>query len=327
MEAGATAHLFAPILAGIVSIAVMVLLLKNRNLATDEPNERSLHSISVPRTGGMAIVAGTLASALLLSADLAIVGLAAVLAVVSYADDRHQLPALARLAVHLCAASVLVAWGGLPQNMVIAVGLVLAVSWLTNLYNFMDGADGLAGGMAVIGFSSYAIAAWMSGMPELGLLAFSIAASAAGFLIFNFPPARIFMGDVGSIPLGFLAGAIGVAGWQRGAWPLWFPVVVFAPFIVDASVTLARRVLRGERVWQAHRQHYYQRLVLSGWSHRNTALFEYALMLICGAAAILCLNTSSAMRSVVLSLLAAIFAVAIWAIDRRWRQFSADAND
>jgi UDP-N-acetylmuramyl pentapeptide phosphotransferase/UDP-N-acetylglucosamine-1-phosphate transferase len=191
----------------------------------------------------------------------------------------------------------------------------------------MDGSDGLAGGMTAIGFSAYAIAAWLGGMIGLSLLSFSIATAAAGFLIFNFPPARIFMGDVGSIPLGFLAGAIGATGWQQGLWPFWFPVMAFAPFIVDASVTLMRRLLRGQRVWQAHRQHYYQRLILSGWSHRKTAASEYALMLACSSAGLLCLRASPAAQLTVIGALAIAFAIAMWAVDHNTRQFSTGAHD
>src|SRR4030095_6825063 len=137
---------------------------------------------------------------------------------------------------------------------------------------------GLAGGMAVIGFGTYGLAAWLAGSSEFALLAWSIAAASAAFLLFNFPPARVFMGDAGSIPLGFLCGALGAYGIANEAWPAWFPLLVFSPFSVDASVAIARRVLRGERFWIAHRSHYYQRLVLSGWGRRRLAGWSYALM-------------------------------------------------
>lgn len=326
MNAG-FAHFLAPISAGAIAVAVMLLLLRTGKLALDRPNQRSLHSIAVPRTGGIAVMTGLFAAALLLCADIGIVGPAVVLAVLSYADDRYHLPAVGRMAAHLIAAGAFLWASGLSVNPLIVVILILALGWFTNLYNFMDGADGLAGGMAVIGFLSYGIAAWLAGVEDLSLLSLSVAAAAAGFLIYNFPPARIFMGDVGSIPLGFLAGAIGVSGGQQGAWPFWFPALVFAPFIVDASVTLSRRAAGRERVWQAHRQHYYQRLILSGWSHRKTALSEYALMMICGAAGLLCLRASPAAQWAVIGMLAAVFAVAMLAIDHRWRQFSAGARD
>src|SRR5262249_52795081 len=105
-------------------------------------------------------------------------------------------------------------------------------------------------------------------------------------LWFNFPPARVFMGDAGAIPMGYLAAVLGIAGWLRGDWQFWFGAIVFSPFIIDATVTLCKRGARGAKVWHAHREHYYQRLVQSGWGHRKTALAEYALMAISAVAAI-----------------------------------------
>jgi UDP-GlcNAc:undecaprenyl-phosphate GlcNAc-1-phosphate transferase len=286
METGVSAFMLAPLLAGMVSTVTMVVLMRSRSLPLDKPNERSLHVVPVPRTGGIAIIAGLIAAALWLRASPSLWVPAVALAVASYFDDRHALPAAVRLVMHLVAAGIFLWLAAGSSTAALLLVLWLAIAWTTNLYNFMDGSDGLAGGMAVIGFGTYALAAWFGGNVEFELLAWSIAAAAAGFLIFNFPPAKIFMGDVGSIPLGFLAGALGVAGWQRELWPLWFPLVVFAPFIVDASVTLLRRALRRERIWQAHREHYYQRLILSGWSHRKTAIWEYALMVACAALAL-----------------------------------------
>ncbi len=327
METGVFASTLAPLLAGIVSTLTMVVLLRSRSLPLDRPNERSLHVVAVPRTGGIAILTGIVIAALWLRASPGLLVPAVALAIASYFDDRHALPPAVRLVMHLAAAGIFLWLDEGTSGAFLLVVLWLTITWITNLYNFMDGADGLAGGMTVIGFGTYGVAAWLGGNRELELLACSISAAAAGFLIFNFPPAKIFMGDVGSIPLGFLAGTIGVAGWRQGLWPLWFPMVVFAPFIVDASATLVRRLLRRERFWEAHRQHYYQRLILSGWSHRKTALFEYALMLICGAAALLCLRASPAARSVIISVLAALIATTMWAIDHRWRRFSAASHD
>lgn len=317
METGVFASTLAPLLAGIVSTVTMVVLLRSRSLPLDKPNERSLHVVPVPRTGGIAIIAGIVAAALWLRAGPSLLVPAVALAVASYLDDRHALPAAVRLVMHLLAAGIFLWLAAGSSGAALLVVLLLAIAWITNLYNFMDGADGLAGGMAVIGFGTYGLAAWLGGNGEFAVLAWSIAAAATGFLIFNFPPAKIFMGDVGSIPLGFLAGAFGVAGWQQGLWPLWLPLVVFAPFIVDASTTLARRLLRGERVWQAHRQHYYQRLILSGWSHRKTAIWEYALMLACAALALAGREAVASMQGAAVAVAIATCAgCAVW-IDRR----------
>lgn len=326
METGVYASMLAPPLAGFVSAAIGAVLVRTRSLPLDKPNERSLHAVPVPRTGGLAIMSGVVAAALLLQTDLTLMGPAVALAVVSYADDRHALPVMGRLALHLVATGVFLWMAAASVALATFIFLLLAVAWLTNLYNFMDGSDGLAGGMTVMGFATYSMAAWLGGNADLALFAGSIAAAAAGFLIFNFPPAKLFMGDVGSIPLGFLAGALGIAGWLSDNWPLWFPLVVFAPFIVDASITLARRLLRGERAWQAHRQHYYQRLILSGWSHRRTAVGAYGLMLLCSVVAMVCWLGSRTTQVSAISALVLLIAVTLWSIDRRWARTSVGRN-
>ena len=241
----------------------------------------------------------------------AIAGLSAVLLAVSLIDDVRPLPALLRLLVHAGGAiAIVLIWGeafGLASNrygtsaswilsLVGAFGAVLAIVWMTNLYNFMDGADGLAGGMSVIGFGAYAMASALSANSggSMGLLAVSIVGASAGFLAFNFAPAKVFMGDAGSIPLGFLAAALGIHGSLAQLWPWWFGVVVFSPFIVDASATLLRRTSQGNKPWIAHRDHYYQRLILGGWSHRKTALVYYCVMLASAGSALVAIEYPNA---------------------------------
>jgi UDP-N-acetylmuramyl pentapeptide phosphotransferase/UDP-N-acetylglucosamine-1-phosphate transferase len=247
----------------------------------DHPNPRSLHEAPVPRSGGLGLHAGAFLAIGIIAPRLPIalwIALA-VLLLVSFVEDLHGIPALWRLVLHL-AVSVLfsIAVLAAEHGALTIVVAALAIAWMANLYNFMDGSDGLAGGMAMLGFGFYGAAAWLAGSTEFALVNLSIAAAAAAFLVFNFHPARIFMGDAGSVPLGFLAAALGVIGWLQQDWTWWFPPLVFSPFIVDASVTLARRLLRRDKVWQAHRDHYYQRLVRLGWGHRKTALAEYAAM-------------------------------------------------
>ena len=145
----------------------------------------------------------------------------------------------------------------------------------------------------------------------------AVAAASGAFLWHNFPPARVFMGDAGSIPLGFLAAAFGLAGWRAGAWPVWFPALVFSPFIVDASLTLARRLAARERVWEAPRSHYYQRLVLSGWSPRRLALAGYGLMAAVGASALAVRREGFLLQCGTIIAWAAVYALLLVAIDRR----------
>lgn len=284
-----------------LSVLLLQWLLKSKKLrkfALDQPNHRSLHVIPVPRSGGVAIMASTLLSWILsdLTGSLILVICVLVLMVFSLADDIRDLSARWRLLGHLLAAGIFIgfALASIPIWAIVLFGV--AIVWMTNLFNFMDGSDGLAGGMALFGFGSYGIAAWHAGNMDLMATCFCISASATGFLLFNFHPAKIFMGDAGSIPLGFLSASLGLLGWQQEVWPLWFPILVFSPFICDATVTLLKRLMRGEKVWQAHRTHYYQRMVQMGWGHRKTAYAEYSLMMMTGGSAIMLIGQSTSIQ-------------------------------
>jgi UDP-N-acetylmuramyl pentapeptide phosphotransferase/UDP-N-acetylglucosamine-1-phosphate transferase len=179
--------------------------------------------------------------------------------------------------------------------------------------------------MALFGFGMLALGAWMNHNGTLAALNLCIAAAAMGFLYFNFPPAKLFMGDAGSIPLGFLAAAMGLLGWQQGTWGVWFPVLAFSPFIVDASVTLAKRTLRGVKVTEAHREHYYQRAIQMGWSHRNMAVLEYALMLASGLTALSTLSRMFPWGA--LLVWTAIYAALMFPLDAAWKRFERDRDD
>ena len=296
----------------------------------DHPNDRSLHARPTPRTGGVGVMAGVAAAALAVIAaghagralSAALVG-ALALAALGLADDRAGLSARLRLLVQVLAAGAFLTVGGVAGGWAMAVLLLVGLVWMGNLYNFMDGSDGLAGGMAVFGFGAFAWAAAMGGEAGLAVLCAGVAAAAAGFLCFNFHPARIFMGDVGSVPLGFLGGALGLVGWRAGAWPLWFPLLVFAPFILDATATLLRRALRGEKVWQAHRTHYYQRMVQMGLGHRGTALRAYGLMAGCGAAAVVALTAGFSLQCIIITMCITVHFFVAYRIDRAWRRHRA----
>ena len=307
--------------AGLLSFATVALLLRSgaARVALDLPNERSLHASPTPRIGGLGIMAGALPVLAMSGLPPVLPAVAALLAALSFVDDRRGLPVALRFGAHLLAAAALAGLWPAPWPGVMAAGAVmLGTVWMTNLYNFMDGSDGLAGGMAVCGFGACGLAARLAGDASLAAACLGLAGAAAGFLWFNRHPARVFMGDAGSIPLGFLAAAIGVAGWQRGAWPVWFQPVVFGPFVADATVTLLRRAWRGERVWQAHRSHYYQRLVQLGFGHARTARVEYALMLASAAVALAAVRASSLAAISLLALLAGAYVLAARWIDRRW---------
>lgn len=274
----------------------------------DHPNARSLHQHPIPRTGGWTVLGGIVVGCagwvfflpntrpFLIPVALGLLPLV----FVSWLDDQRGVAAQWRFIMHVGAAVSLILAGftltpypipGLSENLLLGAvsGFTgLFIVWMINLYNFMDGMDGFAGGMAVIGFTTLA---WL-GRADVGFAGvyLTIAAASAGFLAYNFPPARLFLGDTGSTTLGFLAAAGSLWGSKAGLFPFWAALWVFSPFIVDATVTLLRRLMRGERIWEAHRSHYYQRLVLLGWGHRRTVLAEYALMLTCAGAAMLAVH-------------------------------------
>ncbi|MGH8403673.1 MAG: glycosyl transferase, partial [Gammaproteobacteria bacterium] len=158
--------------------------------------------------------------------------------------------------------------------------------WSANLYNFMDGLDGLAAGMGMFGFGSFALLGALASDPGFSLINATIAAACLGFLLWNFPPARIFMGDAGAVSLGFFASVLTLWANQQNIFPLWIGVAVFSPFIVDATWTLMRRIMRGAKPWEAHREHFYQRLVLAGWGRRKLLLCQYGLMAVCSLSAL-----------------------------------------
>ena len=261
----------------------------------DVPNERSLHSVATPRGGGAAVAAVVLGGTLVLGllgvlAPRVVAGLAGggvLVSIVGWIDDRRGVAALPRLLVHLAAALWALVWlGGMPR-LTLGTGAVhlgafgallavLAVVWSINLYNFMDGIDGLAGAEAVVVGLAGAMLLGIMGSP-LALVALLVAAAGAGFLPWNWPPARLFMGDTGSGFLGFVFGVLAVASENTDALPALVWLVLLAPFFLDATVTLVRRVAAGERWYAAHRSHAYQRAVQAGYSHLQVTLATVGL--------------------------------------------------
>ena len=315
-----------------VSLSVTAALSRYRGrfALLDHPNARSLHAGARPRSGGLGILAGFFGGVAIagfwMALPVTMIAALLLVAAVSFADDiRHQ-PAWLRLTAHLVAA-IMLAWAGayaladlkllpgltLPAPQLLLMILsVLLIAWFINLYNFMDGMDGLAGGMAVIGFGTFALLGLYVHEYVFGFSALLVALASAGFLVFNFPPARIFMGDVGSGSLGFLAAFFILWADRFGIFPLWLGLMVFSPFLVDATWTVIRRALQGKKPWEAHREHFYQRLVGQGWSHRRTTLWAYSLMLKCGLFAVLSVYfTAPGVQGLLLGWLALTYLVLI----------------
>ncbi|WBE25054.1 MraY family glycosyltransferase [Denitrificimonas caeni] len=279
-----------------VFIAAFVLtwVLRRYALASslmDIPNERSSHSVPTPRGGGVAIVLSFLAVLPLLgvmqwlpwSAVIATVGAGAAVAVLGFLDDHGHIAARWRLLGHFSAAAWALYWlGGLPPLLVFGYtfdlgifGSILAavyIVWLLNLYNFMDGIDGIASVEAICVCLGGALLYALLGASVLALLPLLLAAAVAGFLCWNFPPARIFMGDAGSGFLGLILAVLSLqAAWFK-AELLWSWVILLGVFVVDATFTLLRRLLRGDKVYEAHRSHAYQYASRQFGAHRSVTL-------------------------------------------------------
>jgi UDP-N-acetylmuramyl pentapeptide phosphotransferase/UDP-N-acetylglucosamine-1-phosphate transferase len=318
------------IAAGLSTLALLLIESGRGRLPHDHPTGRSLHERPVTRIGGLAIWAGFLPVALLAPSPVAggpawLIAWLAV-AAVSLADDWRGVHPALRLGVHAVAALALAmamgggeaARGSAPMSALAVAAAALAFVWSANLFNFMDGNDGLAAVMAICGFGAYGAAAMRVGAPCETFLA--LAAATLVFLAVNVPPARTFMGDGGSVPLGFLAAVFGFAGARAGTWPEWFPVLVFLPFAADATVTVVRRLASGAHLFEAHKTHYYQRLHRMGAGHGGTLLFYGVLIAGTSASALFTLATAPAAGWPVLGAWAAAIAMLFAGIDYHWRK-------
>lgn len=318
--------------AGLSALTLGLLEFWRVHLPLDHPVDRSLHERPVMRVGGLAIWAGFLPVALWVPAPMGagplwVAAWGAVTAV-SVAEDWRGVRPGVRLCVHVIAAVAVAASlfqrdgsaeFSLTEGILIALA-AFAIVWSANLFNFMDGSDGLAALMAVCGFGAYGAAAMRAGSPPDVYLA--LASATLPFLAANLPPARAFMGDGGSVPLGFLAAVFGLAGIRAEIWPGWFPLLVFLPFVADTLVTMIRRVAAGENLFQAHKTHYYQRLHRMGAGHAGTFLFYGVLVAGTSASAYFALATGPAAGWQVLGAWAVAIGGLFAGIDYHWRRCS-----
>ena len=285
-----------------------VLRLLERRAILDHPNERSSHATPTPRGAGLAVTAVVLAgwcAAAALAGTLAlywqVFAAAAAIAAVSWRDDLRGLGAAPRLAAQ--AAAVAVGVFALPGAGPVFQGLLPAALdtvvaaflwlWFVNAFNFMDGIDGISGAEAAsvgIGLCLVALAGGWAG--EASLYALVVAAAALGFLPWNWHPARIFLGDVGSVPLGYLIGWLLLGAAAEGLWAAALLLPLY--YLADATITLLVRLVRREPIWRAHREHFYQRAVRRGMSHAAVVRALLAVNLVLAGAALLSLGGGAA---------------------------------
>jgi len=249
----------------------------------DHPNHRSSHSEPTPRGGGITIAVLVMAGVMMLwlteyislQLFLALGGGGFLVATVGWIDDRWNISVIWRAASYLAASAWAVYWiadlyaPDLHYDFWIYAGIVVLISWLVNLYNFMDGTDGLAAAEGITTASITAILLLLAGQSGLAILLLILSAACGGFLIWNWPPAKIFMGDIGSCLIGFLFGAVALISYLNGSLSPAVWLILLSIFICDASLTLLKRILKREKWYSAHRSHAYQLLVQAGFSHKQ----------------------------------------------------------
>lgn len=261
----------------------------------DVPNERSSHDAPTPRGGGVVIVFVTLALFVFygLTSGTAVnwtfVGTSVVLAGIGWLDDLYSIPFHIRLLVHLTVASIFVSFVGYYQSLLVpgistavsfgSLGIFLSIAWIVwmiNAYNFMDGIDGIAGIQGIVAGLGWSVFGIIFSSTELVLIGGTLAAASAGFLLFNWSPAKIFMGDVGSSFLGFAFAVVPLLAVSEDKFSSFgfmaYAAVAFVwLFVVDTVITLLKRILERKRFWEAHREHLYQRLVIAGTTHATVS--------------------------------------------------------
>lgn len=276
----------------LLGLLIKVLISKE---IVDRPNERTLHQGVIPRGGGLIIVAGLLLGLVFItisSGKTLFYGALALLmlawACLSWFDDKYDLSPRFRLLIQLSLALITVfTFGWVDQ--ILGVDLAwfgpllsfVGLLWMANLYNFMDGMDGLAGSQSVIASITLSFWFYISGASFLAGLCLLVGACSYGFLLRNWSPAQVFMGDVGSITLGAFFGTLIIIGVSRYDLPVLSFISLFAVFIVDATITICMRAWRREKIWLPHRKHFYQRLANAGYEHSKIVIAAIVLMTLC----------------------------------------------
>lgn len=281
--------IFVPLISGLLAVALVTY--GHRRSLLVNPNERSSHSEPTPTSGGIAILVAYVAflcwryfaHAELNSEIIMLASLGGLIGLLGLIDDQSPVAPHWRLLIHFVAAMVLVTeLGLLPtidyigwsiENQAILTGLyILGLVWLINLFNFMDGIDGIASIEAVSVLFGIALLLWINNQTEYIHYLIVLAFSVAGFLVLNWAPAKIFMGDIGSGFLGFMLGGFALTTSASGAINIWSWVILLGVFITDSTVTLVRRALRREKIHQPHRSHGYQILARRWCSHARVSV-------------------------------------------------------
>ncbi len=290
------------ILGGFLLAVIVTWAAKNyamRSGIMDSPNERSSHTVDTPRGGGLGIILPVLIALVAIwltnsydrGVSTGLLLVVVLLGAVGWLDDRYGLHVLLRIAAQTIGGLAVLGTIGTFTHLEIAGNTISLLSlaapmtlfwflWMTNLYNFMDGIDGIAAAQAAI--AGCVLGIWFTIHEDhvMALCSYVIMAASLGFLVWNWAPARIFMGDVGSSTLGGVFAAMALVAYQTHRIPFGAFLLLFGVFLADATATLVKRILQRKKFWRAHREHFYQRAVIAGWSHAQVTLVVIAASVI-----------------------------------------------
>jgi len=294
--------LFASVLSYTACLKALALARKSGMIAL--PGERQSHQRATPTGGGLGLIFSIVITTVCLELMISLPDFwwqsllpgVVLLAIVGWRDDRFPVSQMLRLLIQLAVSIWLLGFGWWEfsfRGMVFFTFVVVAMVWLMNVYNFMDGSNGMAGFQGVFAGVTMAVLFQLGGEHTMALIALIVAAACAGFLPLNFPSAKVFMGDVSSVPLGFIFASFAVYGVQSGSMSFPLSVLIMSVFLVDATLTLLSRAFRGERWYTAHAQHVYQRLIAKGWSHRRVLVVYQVINLTWVLPAIVLVKTYS----------------------------------
>ena len=281
-----------------------------------QPGERQSHETATPTGGGLGLIFSVIVTSSVLHFFLPLPAFwwlymlpgVVILSAAGWFDDRHHISSLVRLLIQLIVSLWLlssICFQNPAINAGLCAGIMVAMIWLMNLYNFMDGSNGMAGFQGVFTGLVMAVLFIHGDQYAMAMLSLAVAAACAGFLPLNFPRARIFMGDVASVPLGFIFASMAVYGLHTAVISPALSVLIMSVFIVDATLTLLARVFAGERWYTAHNQHVYQRLIAEGWSHSRVLVIYQVInvILVLPAIVLAAMYTQYAIVTVGLTLL------------------------
>lgn len=317
--------LFASLLSYIACVRALALAQRSGMIAL--PGERQSHLRATPTGGGLGLVFSIVITTVCLELMISLPDFwwknllpgVMLLAIVGWHDDRFPVSELVRLLIQLAVSIWLLGFGWWEfslMGMTLYAVVVVAVVGHMNIYNFMDGSNGMAGFQGVFAGVTMAVLFQLGGEHTMALVSVVVAAACAGFLPLNFPYAKVFMGDVSSVPLGFIFASFAVYGVQTGSLSLPLSTLIMSVFLVDATLTLLSRAFRGERWYTAHAQHVYQRLIAKGWSHHRVLVLYQVINVTCILPAIVLAKTYSQYAIVtvgfVLILLSSCWLIANW---------------